>query len=200
MLPVAKKYGACVLGLTLDDSGIPQTAEERFAVAQKIVSRAESIGIPRENVLIDCLTLTASAQQELVQETLKAVRMVRERLGVKTVLGVSNVSFGLPRRPLVNRTMLAAALACGLDAAIMNPGEKNMAETIAAWRVLSGEDADALAKDVGFRLGSDALYLITQPVRFSTTLADGSVQEYANPLTVTVYYRDLPDAVLSLLL
>ena len=143
VLPVAKKYGACVLGLTLDDSGIPQTAEERFAVAQKIVSRAESIGIPRENVLIDCLTLTASAQQELVQETLKAVRMVSERLGVKTVLGVSNVSFGLPRRPLVNRTMLAAALACGLDAAIMNPGEKNMAETIAAWRVLSGEDADA---------------------------------------------------------
>ena len=143
VLPVAKKYGACVLGLTLDDSGIPQTAEERFAVAEKIVSRAEALGIPRKNVLIDCLTLTASAQQELVGETLKAVRMVREKLGVKTVLGVSNVSFGLPRRPLVNRAMLAAALANGLSAAIMNPGERNMAETIAAWRVLSGEDADA---------------------------------------------------------
>ncbi|MBP5211360.1 MAG: homocysteine S-methyltransferase family protein [Pyramidobacter sp.] len=143
VLPVAKKYGAAVLGLTLDDSGIPQTAEERFAVAEKIVSRAEDLGIPRNNVLIDCLTLTASAQQELVAETLKAVRMVREKLDVKTVLGVSNVSFGLPRRPLVNRAMLAAALANGLSAAIMNPGEKNMSETIAAWRVLSGEDADA---------------------------------------------------------
>ncbi len=143
VLPVAKKYGAAVLGLTLDDNGIPQTAEERFAVAGKIVSRAEALGIPHDNVLIDCLTLTASAQQELVGETLKAVRMVSEKLNVKTVLGVSNVSFGLPRRPLVNRAMLAAALANGLSAAIMNPGEKNMAETIAAWRVLSGEDADA---------------------------------------------------------
>ena len=143
VLPIAKKYGACVLGLTLDDSGIPQTAGERFDVAQKIVSRAEALGISRDDVMIDCLTLTASAQQELVRETLGAVRQVREQLGVKTVLGVSNVSFGLPRRALVNRTMLAAALASGLDGAIMNPGERNMSETIAAWRVLSGEDADA---------------------------------------------------------
>ncbi len=143
VLPIVKKYGAAVVGLTLDDTGIPQTAEERFAIAEKIVSRALETGIPREDVLIDCLTLTVSAQQELAGETLKAVRMVRERLGVKTVLGVSNVSFGLPRRPLVNRTMLAAALANGLSAAIMNPGDRNMSETIAAWRVLSGEDTDA---------------------------------------------------------
>ncbi len=142
VLPVAKKYGACVLGLTLDD-GIPQTAEERFVIAQKIVDRAIAIGIPKENIFIDCLTLTASAQQDLVLETIRAVRLVTEKLGVKTTLGVSNVSFGLPRRPLVNRTMLAAALANGLSAAIVNPGEKNMRETIAAWRVLSGQDADA---------------------------------------------------------
>ena len=93
---------------------------------------------------IDCLTLTASAQQSLVFETLRAVRMVKERLGVKTVLGVSNVSFGLPRRPLVNRTMLALALANGLDAAIMNPGDRGMQDTLAAWRVLSGEDRDSV--------------------------------------------------------
>ncbi len=143
VLPVAKKYGACVLGLTLDDDGIPQTAEARFAVAQKIVNRALALGIPKENIFIDCLTLTASAQQNLVLETIRAVRLVSERLGVKTTLGVSNVSFGLPRRPLVNRTMLAAALANGLSAAIINPGERNMRETLAAWRVLSGQDADA---------------------------------------------------------
>lgn len=143
VLPVAKKYGAAVLGLTLDDAGIPQKAEERVAVAEKILARAQEMGIPRENVMIDCLTLTASAQQQMAQETLKAVRLAHERLGVKTVLGVSNVSFGLPRRPVVNRTMLAAALANGLSAAIINPGEKNISETVAAWRVLSGEDLGA---------------------------------------------------------
>lgn len=144
VLPVVKKYGACVLGLTLDDSGIPQSAEERFAVARRIVDEAVRLGIPKEDVFIDCLTLTASAQQSLVFETLRAVRMVKERLGVKTVLGVSNVSFGLPRRPLVNRTMLALALANGLDAAIMNPGDRGMQDTLAAWRVLSGEDRDSV--------------------------------------------------------
>ncbi|MDY3868647.1 MAG: dihydropteroate synthase, partial [Pyramidobacter sp.] len=143
LLPIVKKYGACVLGLTLDDSGIPQTAEERFAVAEKIVAEAVRLGIPKEDIFIDCLTLTASAQQSLVFETLKAVRMVKERLGVKTVLGVSNVSFGLPRRPLINRTMLALALANGLDAAIMNPGDMGMQDTLAAWRVLSAQDTDS---------------------------------------------------------
>lgn len=143
VLPIAKKYGACVLGLTLDDSGIPQTAEERFTVAQKIFDRATAIGIPKENIFIDCLTLTASAQQDLTLETIKAVRLVREKLGLRTTLGVSNVSFGLPRRPLINRTMLTAALANGLSAAIINPGERNIQETLAAWRVLCGQDRDA---------------------------------------------------------
>ena len=143
VLPVAKKYGACVLGLCLDDGGIPQTAEARFAVAQKILDRAAALGIPKDDVFIDCLTLTASAQQDLALETIKAVRMVSERLAVKTTLGVSNVSFGLPRRPLINRTMLAAALANGLSVAIVNPGEKSVQETLAAWRVLSAQDRDA---------------------------------------------------------
>ena len=143
VLPIVRKYGTCVLGLTLDDSGIPESAEARLAVARRIVEEAERIGIPRRDVLIDCLTLTASAQQDLVRETLEAVRMVREELGVRTVLGLSNVSFGLPRRPLVNRTMFAAALMQGLDAAILNPGDTGMRETLAAWRLLSGKDRNA---------------------------------------------------------
>ena len=143
VLPIAKKYGACLIGLALDDNGIPQTAEERLVVAQKIIDRATALGILKENIFIDTLTLTASAQQSIVLETIRAVRMVSERLGVKTLLGVSNVSFGLPRRPLLNRTMLAAALANGLTAAIVNPGEKNCAETIRVWRVLNGQDKDA---------------------------------------------------------
>ncbi|MBQ7559337.1 MAG: homocysteine S-methyltransferase family protein [Synergistaceae bacterium] len=142
ILPVAKKYGACVLGLTLDDRGIPETAEERFLIAQKIVNEAEKIGIPRRNILIDCLTLTASAQQKLVPETLKAIKLVKENLGVCTVLGLSNVSFGLPRRPLINRTMLIAAIMNGLDAAIINPGDADLKETLYAWNLLSGDEND----------------------------------------------------------
>ena len=112
-------------------------------MARRIVEEAERIGIPRHDVLIDCLTLTASAQQDLVRETLKAVRLVWEELGVRTVLGLSNVSFGLPRRPLVNRTMFAAALIQRLDAAIINPGDTGMRETLAAWRLLIGTDRNA---------------------------------------------------------
>ena len=103
---------------------------------------AESVGIPRRNILIDCLTLTASAQQKLVPETLRAVRLVRDELGVKTVLGLSNVSFGLPRRPLVNRTMMMAAIMNGLDSAIINPGDSDLKETLLAWNLLSGNEQD----------------------------------------------------------
>ena len=142
VLPIAKKYGACVLGLTLDEHGIPETAEQRLAIARKIVDEAEKLGIPRRNILIDCLTLTASAQQKLVPETLKAVRLVKEELGVSTILGLSNVSFGLPRRPLVNRTMLVAALMSGLEGAIINPEDSDLQETLHAWRLLTGDESD----------------------------------------------------------
>ncbi|MDF2877766.1 MAG: Methionine synthase, partial [Clostridia bacterium] len=145
VLPIAKKYGACILGLTLDEKGIPISAEERLEVARKIVDAALKIGIPKQDILIDCLVVTASAQQSLVKETLRAVRLVKEELGVKTVLGVSNVSFGLPNRPLINKTMLAMALMQGLDAPIMNPGDQGMTETIDAYRVLMGKDIDSNA-------------------------------------------------------
>lgn len=142
VLPIAKKYGACVLGLTLDEHGIPETAEQRLSIARRIVNEAEKLGIPRRNILIDCLTLTASAQQKLVPETLKAIRMVKHELGVKTILGLSNVSFGLPRRPLVNRTMMTAAMMSGLDGAIINPGDADLQETLHAWNLLTGDESD----------------------------------------------------------
>ena len=143
ILPIAKKYGAAILGLALDERGIPETAEERFEIAKRIVDEAVKIGIPKEDIFIDCLVVTASAQQSLVKETLKAVRLVKEKLEVKTVLGVSNVSFGLPQRPIINRNMLAMALMQGLDAPIMNPGDKGMMETVASYRVLMGLDEDS---------------------------------------------------------
>ncbi len=140
ILPVAKKYGAAVLGLTLDDQGIPSSAEGRLKIARTIMEEAQKIGIPKEDIMIDCLVLTVSAQQEQAAETLRAVRMVKEELGLKTVLGVSNISFGLPARPIINRTMLAMALMQGLDAPIINPGDEGMREAIAAFRVLMGKD------------------------------------------------------------
>ncbi|MDD4159432.1 MAG: homocysteine S-methyltransferase family protein [Synergistaceae bacterium] len=143
ILPIAKKYGAAVLGLTLDDEGIPSSAEGRLRIARTIMEEAQKFGIPKEDVLIDCLVMTVSAQQEQAGETLRAVRMVREELGLKTVLGVSNVSFGLPSRPIINRTMLTMALMQGLDAPIMNPGDEGMRQAIAAFRVLMGKDPQA---------------------------------------------------------
>ena len=141
VLPIVKKYGAAVVGLTLDKGGIPQTAEERVAIARRILNAALSYGIPKEDVWIDCLTLTVSAQQEQARETLKAVRMVREELGLQVVLGVSNISFGLPNRTLVTQNFLIQAMGAGLTLPIINPNQKEMMDAVSAFRVLSGEDA-----------------------------------------------------------
>lgn len=140
LLPIVKKYGAAIIGLTLDEDGIPSSAEDRFRIAEKIVDRCLSLGIPREDIIIDCLTLTASAQQKDVIETLKAIELVKARLNVKTVLGVSNVSFGLPNRNLLNRTFLSMALYSGLDFPIVNPNDVDIMDTISAFKVLSNED------------------------------------------------------------
>lgn len=143
ILPLVKKYGASVVGLTLDERGIPAKAEERFEIAKKIINRAAEYGIKKEDIFIDCLVLTVSAQQEEVQETLKAVRMVNEKLGAKTVLGVSNISFGLPNRELINETFLALALANGLDLPIINPNVSGMTRVIDSYNVLYNYDKGA---------------------------------------------------------
>lgn len=143
IFPLVKKYGALVVGLTLDEDGIPETAEGRYAIAEKIVHTAENYGIPREDILIDCLTLTASAQQQAVLATLEGIRLVKERLGVKTVLGVSNVSFGLPNRPLLNSIFLTAAMGAGLDAPILNPMSEEMMRAVETFRVFNCQDPGA---------------------------------------------------------
>ena len=135
IFPIVKKYGGVVIGLTLED-GIPLLATERLKIAQKIIEKADEYGISKENIIIDCLTLTASAQQKEVQETLKALTLVKQELGVHTVLGVSNVSFGLPNRPLLNRTFLTLAMQAGLDLPIINPLDQELMGTIDAYNVL----------------------------------------------------------------
>jgi 5-methyltetrahydrofolate--homocysteine methyltransferase len=144
IFPIAKKYGCLVVALTLDENGIPEKAEDRLKIAEKIVKKAGEFGIDREDIIVDCLVLTASAQQKEVQETIKAVALIKEKLGLKTTLGVSNVSFGLPERELLNRTFLAMALTSGLDAPILNPMAAAMVNTIKAYNVLWNIDKDAV--------------------------------------------------------
>ena len=150
VLPIAKHYGCAVVGLTLDEGGIPPTAEERFAIAERIVSAAKAAGIPRQDVFIDCLVMAASTNQSEVVEILRAITMVKERLGVRTVLGVSNVSFGLPLREVVNATFLAAAFSAGLDLPILNPLSDRYREIVDSWRVLCGQDVSAVRYIEGY--------------------------------------------------
>jgi len=144
ILPLVKKYGAAVVGLTLDKDGIPKKADERFAIAKKILDRAMEYGIPKEDVFIDCLTLTASAEQDGVMETLEALHRVKFELSLKTVLGVSNISFGLPQREMITRTFLTMALHNGLDLPIINPNIESIIGAVRAYKLLSGIDENCI--------------------------------------------------------
>lgn len=145
ILPIVKKYGAAVVGLTMDKGGIPETAGARISIAERILQSAEEHGVAREDVLIDALTLTISAQQEQAAETLKAVRYVHEKMGLHCVLGVSNISFGLPERTHVTVNFLIQAMHCGLDLPIVDPNRKEIMDAVFSYRALSGEDKDCTA-------------------------------------------------------
>lgn len=155
VLPLAKRYGCALVGLTLDDEGIPPTAEGRLAVARCIVEEAERVGIPRCDVAIDCLVMAAATNQAEIGEVLRAVTLVKQQLGVRTVLGVSNVSFGMPQRNLINATFLAAALGAGLDMPILNPLAQRYRDAVAVFRVLNGQDAGAAQFVAGYAQASD---------------------------------------------
>jgi len=140
VFPLAKKYGGVVVALTLDENGIPATAEERLAIARRILDTAAEYGIKKKDILFDPLALTVSADNTAARQTLRAVGMIRRELGCPVSLGVSNVSFGLPQRDAVNSTFFAMALAQGLSAAIMNPYSAEMMKTYYAYLALSGQD------------------------------------------------------------
>lgn len=144
ILPLAAHYGACIVGLTLDEGGIPQTAQGRLEVARKIVHEAKRWGLAEQDIILDCLALALSTERGAGATILEAIRLVKQEFPlVKTVLGVSNVSFGLPYRSLINATFLAAAFGAGLDFAIINPSSEPMMQAVRAWRVISGEDEGA---------------------------------------------------------
>ena len=143
ILPLVKKYGAAVVGLTLDEGGIPKTVQARMDIAKRILDRALSFGLRKEDVYIDCLTLTVSAEPEGAVQTLEGLRRVKTELGLKTVLGVSNISFGLPARPLVNQNFLTMAMSAGLDLPILNPNVEAMMAAVRCYHLLTNVDENA---------------------------------------------------------
>lgn len=172
ILPIVQKYGGVLVGLCLDEEGIPPTAQGRVQIAQKIADEAAKYGIKKKNLVMDTLTLTISAQQRESAETIKALKRIREELGMKTVLGVSNISFGLPRRELVNSTFFAMALNNGLDACIINPCADSMMNTYRAYRALTGIDENCAAY-VGVYAGTKA----------QTTVISAAAQEVSKEQT-----------------
>jgi len=141
VLPLVKKFGASVVGLTMDDSGIPRTADKRFDVAKRITEAAESYGIPREDIVIDCLCLAQAAEANSAVVTLETLRRVSRDLGVATILGVSNISFGMPDRKIINLSFLSQAISQGLNAVIVDPTIEGVVETILASDFLAGRDS-----------------------------------------------------------
>lgn len=143
ILPIVKKYGASVIGLTLDSNGIPKTVDDRINIAKKIMDKALSYGIPKEDIIIDCLTMTVATDQNAAKDTLRALKHVKDEFGLKTVLGVSNVSFGMPNRPRVNQIFLHMALNYGLDLPIINPNIPAMTDTVKNYGSLEDIDVDS---------------------------------------------------------
>ena len=171
ILPLCKKYGAAVVGLTLDKGGIPPTVEGRVAIARRIVDAAHAAGIPDEDIYIDCLCLTASAQQEGATQTLQALARCKKELGVRTVLGVSNISFGLPCRGYLNTTFLTMAMSAGLDLAIMNPNTPEMMAAVRAYRVLTCQDSQSTDYVAAY---ADVQIQTTQTSKSAATVAEVS--------------------------
>ncbi len=169
ILPLCKKYGAAVVGLALDEHGIPADAEGRFAIAKRIAAAANAAGIPNEDIYIDCLTLTASAQQEGAVQTLEALTRCKKELGVRTVLGVSNISFGLPCRGYLNTTFLTMAMSAGLDLAIMNPNTPEMMAAVRAYRVLTSQDKQSSDYVAAY---ADVQIQTTQTSKSAATVAE----------------------------
>ena len=163
VFPLVKKYGGLVVALTLDESGIPATAQGRLEIAKRILTEAERQGISRKDIIFDPLALTVSADSRAALETLEAVRLIRETLGCHTILGVSNVSFGLPQREILNGSFFSLALAKGLSAAIVNPHSEKIQEAYHSYCTLMGLDENC-AGYIAFAQNTPEIPAATAPV------------------------------------
>lgn len=140
ILPLVRSYNTAVVGLTLDEKGIPKTTSDRVEIARKIADRAESYGIPPEDLVIDCLALAASADPTTALISLEAVRTITNELSLSTTMGVSNISFGMPERLAINNSFLAMAIEAGLSAAIVDPTNSSLVYTVLSSNFLTGKD------------------------------------------------------------
>jgi len=201
VFPIAKKYGGVVVTLTLDEKGIPQKAEDRVAIAEKILKEAEKYGIDKKDIIFDTLALTVSADNNAAKETLKALEMIRKELGCHTSLGVSNVSFGLPSRDLINGTFFALALSNGLSAAIMNPYSSEMMKTYFAYRALNGLDencADFISFTEGLPMLASTAQSTSKPVETQSVASDlqhaviKGLKEQASSITAELLKKVAP--------
>ena len=200
VLPLVKKYGGVLIALTLDDNGIPETADGRMAVAKKILSRAEEYGISRRDVIFDPLALTVSANRESALITLDTVRRLREELGCHTSLGVSNISFGLPMRDGINSAFFSMAVAEGLSAAIMNPKSDAMMRAYYSSRALLGLDGnfnDYISFAEGTSSESKKEPLYDTPESLSDIIVKGLVGRAANVTRKLLEERSPLDVVNS---
>ncbi len=198
VLPLAQKYGAAVVGLTLDEGGIPETAEERVKIAEKIINRALEMGIPKEDIIIDCLTLTVSANQSAPKVTLDAMKAVKEKFRVKTTLGVSNISFGLPSREVVNTAFVTLALENGLDLPIMNPNSAPMISAVRAYKVLKGYDVGA-ADYISSFSGEAKVENTKKEITLFEAIEKG-LKNQSGEMTANMLKEKSPDEIINLIL
>ena len=176
VFPLVKKYGGLVVALTLDESGIPETADGRFQIAQKILATAREYGIDKKDIIFDTLAMTISAETHAALATLESLRKIKTELGCHTSLGVSNVSFGLPNRDAINGTFFALALENGLSAAIMNPYSSEIRKTYYTYKALKGLDencADYIRNADSFTIA---------PTASTTSVAQKTSEEYSSEL------------------
>ena len=181
VLPLCKKYGAAVVGLAIDERGIQPSADARFEIAKRVVDAALAHGIPREDIYIDCLTLTASAQQQDVLATVEALHTCKTELGVRTILGVSNISFGLPCRTYLNTTFLTMAMYAGLDLAIMNPSSEEMMAAVYAYNVLINRDPQSTKYIERYANRVPASAALAKAAQAATVAQSGGEAELSGP-------------------
>ena len=179
IFPLVKKYGGVVVGLTLDENGIPDTAEGRTAIAGKIIEEAKKYGIDKKDIVIDVLTLTISSEPESAKITLEALRMVKEKYGVGTVLGVSNISFGLPNRPIINSYFYTMAMQNGLSAGIVNPSSEAMMQAYYSFCALIGYDMNCqnYIEQCGGQLESKTVTQISDKMDLKSVIEKGLKEE-----------------------
>jgi 5-methyltetrahydrofolate--homocysteine methyltransferase len=179
ILPLVKKYGAAIVVLTIDDNGIPPTAKGRTEIAQKIIMKAASYGIPKKDIIVDTLAMTASTDSGNANITLEALEYVRNKLGLHTILGISNISFGLPQRQKINASFLTMAMSKGLSAGIVNPFDIDIMDAYFAFNVLNGNDKNCNEYIKRFSKQNTQLESVTEDISLFDSICRGLREQAA---------------------